>query len=176
MSRIRPPNGAASAAIDFVAQGAQMAGSQPSARAMPEAAVAKPLPVVPFLKIPEEGDPYLEGFKCSACGEVFLSEHPACAACGGRDTLSPTRLSNTGKLYNFTVVHRNFPGVEVPFISAIVDLDGGGTVKGNLTGIVPSPEALKFDMPVDVVFRDAGRKDKDGNSYLAYFFTPAKSS
>ena len=31
-----------------------------------------------------------------------------------------------------------------------------------------------FDMPVDVVFQDAlGRKDKDGNNYLSYFFQPA---
>jgi hypothetical protein len=28
-------------------------------------------------------------------------------------------------------------------------------------------------MPVKLVYRDAGRKDKDGASYLAYFFTPA---
>ena len=41
--------------------------------------------------------------------------------------------------------------------------------------IVPSPEALKFDMPVKrrLPF-DAGRQcDKDGNSYLSYFFSPA---
>ncbi|HXQ11451.1 MAG TPA: OB-fold domain-containing protein [Caulobacteraceae bacterium] len=136
---------------------------------------AKPLPVVAFLKIPESGDPYLEGYKCENCGQVFLESHPSCAACRKRDTLKAYRLSNKGKLYNFTVVHRNFPGVEVPFISAIVDIDGGGTLKGNLVDIVPSPEALKFDMPVDVVFRDAGRKDREGNSYLAYFFTPAKA-
>jgi uncharacterized OB-fold protein len=136
---------------------------------------AKPLPVVGFLKIPESGDPYLEGYRCENCGEVFLADHPSCAACRKRGTLKASRLSNKGKLYNFTVVHRNFPGVPVPFISAIVDLDGGGTLKGNLVDIVPSPEALKFDMPVDVVYRDAGRKDKDGNSYLAYFFTPAKA-
>src|SRR5579872_7331555 len=141
----------------------------------PQAEAAKPLPVVPLLKIPDDGEPYLEGHKCSACGEVFLATHPACAACGARGTLKPLRLSNKGKLYNFTVVHRNFPGVEVPFISAIVDLDGGGTLKGNLVDIVPSVEALKFDMPVDVVIKDAGRKDRDGNSYLAYFFTPAKA-
>ena len=87
--------------------------------------------------------------------------------------MAPARLADTGTLYNFTVVHRNFPGVAVPFVSAIVDLDGGGTLKGNLIDIVPSPAAIKFDMPVKVVFGDAGRKDKDGNSYLAYFFTPA---
>jgi len=136
---------------------------------------AKPLPVVKFLKIPESGDPYLEGYKCENCGQVFLEDHPSCAACRTRGTLKAYRLSNKGKLYNFTVVHRNFPGVEVPFISAIVDLEGGGTLKGNLMDIVPSPEALKFDMPVDVVYRDAGRKDRDGNSYLSYFFTPAKA-
>ncbi|HUZ13895.1 MAG TPA: OB-fold domain-containing protein [Caulobacteraceae bacterium] len=134
---------------------------------------ARPLPAAPFLKIPEEGSPYLEGFRCAKCAEVFLADHPACAACRARGSLKPYRLADTGKLYNFTVVHRNFPGVAVPFISAIVDLDGGGSVKGNLVDIVPSPEALKFDMPVKVVYRDAGRKDKDGHSYLAYFFTPA---
>jgi uncharacterized OB-fold protein len=140
---------------------------------MPEAESAKPLPVVSFLKIPDQGEPYLEGYKCAACGEVFLGERMVCAACGARNQLSPVRLADKGTLYNFTVVHRNFPGVPVPFISAIVDLEGGGTLKGNLVDMLPSPEAIKFDMPVNVVFRDAGRKDKDGNSYLAYFFTPA---
>ena len=96
-----------------------------------------------------------------------------CANCGTRNQMKTVKLANKGKLYNFTIVHRNFPGVEVPFISAIVDLEGGGSLKGNLVDMIPSAEAIKFDMPVNVVFRDAGRKDKDGNSYLSYFFTPA---
>ena len=62
----------------------------------------------------------------------------------------------------------------MPYISAIVDLDGGGTVKGNLIGIEPDPENIEFDMEVDVVYKDAlGRKDSDGNSYISYFFQPA---
>jgi|SRR5580658_5613581 uncharacterized OB-fold protein len=141
---------------------------------MPEAeAATKPLPVVSFLKIPAEGEPYLEGQRCEACGETFLGERLVCAACGTRGKIKAVKLASKGKLYNYTVVHRNFPGVPVPFISAIVDLDGGGCLKGNLVDMVPSPEAIKFDMPVNVVFRDAGRKDKDGNSYLSYFFVPA---
>jgi hypothetical protein len=134
---------------------------------------AKPLPAVSFLKIPDDGDPYLEGSRCEACGETFLGERQTCAACGARGKMRAVRLADTGRLYNFTVVHRNFPGVPVPFISAIVDLDGGGVVKGNLIDFPPSPEAIKFDMPVRLVFKDAGRKDKDGAAYLAYFFTPA---
>jgi uncharacterized OB-fold protein len=130
-------------------------------------------PVTSFLKIPQSGEPYLQGAKCEACGEVQLGDRTVCPKCGVRDRMETVRLAETGKLYNYTVVYRNFPGVPVPFVSAIVDLDGGGTLKGNLVDIEPDPEKLSFDMPVRVVFRDAGRKDKEGNSYLSYFFIPA---
>jgi uncharacterized OB-fold protein len=111
---------------------------------------------------------------CGGCGAVFLGERTTCSKCGGRDTLAAKRLANTGKLYSYSIVFRSFPGIEVPYISAIVDLDGGGTVKGNLIGIEPDPANLSFDMPVDVIFDDAlGRKDKEGNSYISYFFKPA---
>ena len=132
-----------------------------------------PLPVVPWLKGAGTNDPYLEGQKCG-CGAIFLGERNNCSRCGARDQLKPTRLSNKGKLYVYSIVHRSFPGIEVPYISAIVDLDGGGTVKGNLINVEPDPAKIQFDMPVDVVFDDAlGRKDKDGNSYISYFFQPA---
>ena len=77
-----------------------------------------------------------------------------------------------GLLTAVWIVHRSFPGVEVPYISAIVDLEGGGSLKGNLINIDPDPKNLKFDMPVEVIIKDAGRKDREGNSYLAYFFQP----
>jgi len=88
--------------------------------------------------------------------------------------LEPVRLADQGELYVYSIVHRSFPGVQVPYVSAIVDLKGGGTVKGNLIGIDPDPAKIKMGMPVKVVFQDAlGRKDRDGNSYLSYFFQPA---
>ena len=87
--------------------------------------------------------------------------------------MSAVKLPNTGKLYSYSIVHRSFPGIEVPYISAIVDLDDGTAIKGNLINIEPDPEKLEFDMPVEVVYDDAlGRKDRDGNSYLSYFFQP----
>ena len=143
---------------------------------MSQAAVA-PTPTtkgaVAFLKIPKDGAPYLAGAKCRNCGEVYVGEREVCGKCFARGKMDAIKLADRGKLYNFTVVHRNFPGVKVPFISAIVDLDGGGTLKGNLVDIEPDIAKLKFDMPVKVVFRDAGRQDKVGNKYLAYFFIPA---
>ena len=141
---------------------------------MSEQAATGPLPVVNWLKGAGTDDPYLEGHKCGACGAVFLGERSTCSSCGARDQISATRLSGKGKLYSYSIVHRSFPGIEVPYISAIVDLDGGGTVKGNLINQDPDPAKIEFDMPVEVVFDDAlGRKDKDGNSYISYFFQPA---
>jgi uncharacterized OB-fold protein len=139
-----------------------------------EATVEGPLPVVDWLKGAGTNDPYLEGHRCGSCGAVFLGERSTCSKCGARDQMNAERLSTKGKLYSFSIVHRSFPGIEVPYISAIVDLEGGGTLKGNLINIEPDPEKLEFDMPVEVVFEDAlGRKDKDGNSYISYFFQPA---
>lgn len=133
----------------------------------------RPLPVVPFLKIPEHGDPYLEGCVCGRCDTVSLGERPACPRCGARDQLKTQRLSNQGTLHAYSIVYRSFPGVAVPYVSAIVDLNGGGSVKGNLLNVELDPTKIPFGMPVEVVYGDAlGRKDGDGNSYLSYFFQP----
>ena len=140
---------------------------------MPEGAAAQgPLPIVSFLKIPPQGDPYLEGVRCGKCRAVFLGERKTCASCGAREGLAATKLAGTGTLYVYTIVYRSFPGVPVPYVSAIVDLDGGGTVKGNLVGIDPDPKKIQMGMPVAVVFRKAPTKDREGNEYLTYCFEP----
>ena len=132
-----------------------------------------PLPVVDYLKLPEDGDPYLEGHKCSSCNSIFIGERSVCSSCSSRDTMETITLGNKRKLYSYSIVFRAFPGIDVPYISASVDLDDGGTLKGNLIDCDPDPEKIKFDMPVEVIFDDAlGRKDAEGNSYISYFFKP----
>ena len=133
----------------------------------------QPLPAVPYLKIPEDGDPYLEGHKCGACGATFLGERSVCSKCGARDQMEAVTLPNSGKLYSYSIVHRSFPGIDVPYISAIVDLEDGTAIKGNLINCEHDPASIEFDMPVEVVYADAlGREDSDGNSYMSYFFQP----
>ena len=133
----------------------------------------KPLPAVAYLKIPDDGDPYLEGSRCGSCGATFLGERAICSKCGAREQMASVQLANRGELYSYCIVHRSFPGIDVPYVSAIVDLEGGGTVKGNLIDVEPDPAKIDFGMPVEVVYDDAlGRKDRDGNAYLAYFFKP----
>ena len=137
-----------------------------------ETTASGPLPVVSFLKIPDQGDPYLEGQQCKGCQAIFLGERTTCSACGKSEGFAAKQFSNHGELYVYSIVHRSFPGVEVPYVSAIVDLEGGGTVKGNLINIEPDPEKIKMGMPVETIFQIAPRKDADGNEYLTYFFQP----
>ena len=132
------------------------------------------LPIVDYLILPDKGPPYLEGHQCQNCGAIYLGERSVCSKCFARDKISKIKLSDTGTLYSYSIVYRSFPGIDVPYISALVDLDGGGTVKGNLINVDPDPENVDFGMKVKVVYDDAlGRKDSEGNSYLSYFFEPA---
>jgi uncharacterized OB-fold protein len=132
----------------------------------------KLLPIVPFLKIPDGGDPYLEGQRCGNCDAMFLGERNTCASCGTTGQLEAVKLSNQGELYVYSIVFRSFPGIDVPYVSAVVDLEGGGTVKGNLKNVEFDPEKIPMGMPVEVVYETAPRKDKEGNEYLMYSFQP----
>ena len=132
-----------------------------------------PLPITSLVQIPESGAPFLQGLKCKSCGAISLKKRMACASCGGRDTIEPLRLADKGKLHSYSIIYRAFPGIDVPFVSAIADLDGGGTIKTNLIGIDPDPEKIQLGMDVDVVFEVVDRKDAEGNEYLGYFIKPA---
>ena len=131
------------------------------------------LTIKPYLKAPAGGDPYLEGQKCSSCGAISLKKRMACAKCGARDTVEAVKLGTTGKLHSFSIIHRAFPGIEVPFISAIADLDGGGTIKTNMVGIEPDPAKIELGMKIEVTYGIAPRKDADGNEYMMYWIKPA---
>jgi uncharacterized OB-fold protein len=103
---------------------------------------------------------------------VFLGEREHCGRCGARAQMKPMTLASRGRLYNYTIVYRSYPGIKVPFISAIVDLEGGGTVKGNLLEVAADPRQLHFGMPVRMVFREAQLASADGAGYIAHFFVP----
>jgi uncharacterized OB-fold protein len=133
----------------------------------------QPLPIIPFLKVPESGDPYLEGYKCTGCQAISLKERMACGKCGGRDTSKPYKLSNKGTLHSFSIIYRAVPGIDVPFISAIADLEGGGTVKTNMTGIEADPAKITLGMDIEISYGIAPRKDGEGNEYMTYYITPA---
>ena len=77
---------------------------------------SKPLPVVDYLKIPDDGDPYLEGYRCKKCGSTYLGERNVCSKCFARNEMEVIKLSETGILHSYAIVFRSFPGIDVPYI------------------------------------------------------------
>ena len=130
----------------------------------------------PYLKFNDDGEPYLQGSRCSECNHVYLGEREHCAKCTARDCMTLIDVGSSGRLYNYSIVYRSYPGIRVPFVSAIVDLDSGCTVKGNLLDVEPSPENLSFDMPVEVVFRGAELANPAGEGFVSHFFVPGEAN
>ncbi|MDT0509893.1 OB-fold domain-containing protein [Novosphingobium sp. MMS21-SN21R] len=121
------------------------------------------------VRVGADGTAWIEGYRCEDCGAVMAVPTMACRACASRVPPAPYRSAQTGKLYTWSIVHRSYPGVAVPFVSAIVDLDGGLSFKGTLKGV--APEALKAGLPVRLVFDDAGgTSDADGSPYVGFHF------
>jgi len=139
-----------------------------------------PRPVVPFLKVGEAGHAHLEALVCTRCGKLFLDQRRHCAACGARDALAPQRLQEHGQLHAYTIVHRSLPGVKVPFVSAVVDLDGGGTVKGNLENVEPDPSRIAVGQRVRLRYSTIARTpDARGHGsapILTYCFVPEEKA
>jgi len=100
----------------------------------------KTFPLVPFLRIPDEPDeqPYLWGSKCSDCGTTYLGSRIACGKCASTGPFQELRLSDEGQIYSFSVVHQTVPGLEAPYIAAIIDLPEGVSVRANVYGHQPS--------------------------------------
>lgn len=131
-------------------------------------------PATPYLKLSGDGRPYLQGSRCKQCEAIYIGTRVNCANCAARDAIEPITLGTRGRLYNYTVVHRSYPGIKVPFISAIVELDEGGTLKGNLIDLDPASPELAFGLPVEVVFRGAEIANPNAKGFISHFFVPAK--
>jgi uncharacterized protein len=134
------------------------------------------VPAVGFLHFDEAGGAHLRGARCTDCGAVAPGDRLVCNACGARERMESIRLSESGTVYSYTIVHRSFPGVRTPFIAAIVDLEGGGALQGTLLGVEADPAKVPFGLPVRVVYRDSGQTAPDGRPFHSYYFVPADSN
>ncbi len=131
------------------------------------------VPIVDYLVL-DDGPAHLVAWCCEACGALYFDRRNACARCSGR-SFGRRTLARTGVVRTFTIVHRAGPGVEVPYVSAVVDLDGGGAVKANLRDVAPDPEAVRVGMPVELVTWVAG-VDDEGTEAVAFAFAPVAAT
>ena len=106
--------------------------------------------------------------RCRDCGAHLFIPQPLCSACFG-GALEWVVSAGHGTVYSFTIVHRAAPGVPTPYVSATVDLEGGGSVKTNLVNIEPDPDKVQLGMPVHMMTFVAGTDD-DGTEAIAFGF------
>jgi uncharacterized OB-fold protein len=130
-----------------------------------------PKPANNVIRVGPDGAPHIEAFRCGSCAAVVTDQTIACRACGTRKAPESYRSPELGELWSWSVVYRSFPGVEVPFVSAIVDIDGGLTLKGTVIGV--ESDALHQGLRLKLVYDDAGgARDKEGAPYVGYHFIP----
>jgi uncharacterized OB-fold protein len=127
------------------------------------------VPVVDYLVLGDQ--PHLVAHGCTTCGALFFDRRNACARCGGLE-FERKALAPTGVVRSFSIVHRAAPNVTVPYVSSVVELDGGGFVKANIVDAGAEPEKIELGMPVRLVTFACGT-DAEGTEAVAFGFTPA---
>ena len=95
-----------------------------------------------------------------ACDSTYFYPRDICPGCFSRDT---DWIQSSGKatLHAFAIVHRApvpaFRGKE-PFVTAIVELEGGARMPTNIVDCEADPEHIKIGMALQVTFDDLDDK------------------
>jgi uncharacterized OB-fold protein len=89
--------------------------------------------------------------KCGGCGELRHPPGPVCPSCRSHDRTHVV-ASGVGEVYSF-VVHHNppVPGLDTPFVVAVVELPEGVRIVGNIVDCAPSDVGI--GMPLRVTYR-----------------------
>lgn len=90
--------------------------------------------------------------QCAVCRAAVFFPRSVCPVCHD-DALEWADAAGTGTVYSYTVLHRaGKPGWEadVPYLVALIELDEGPRLMGNLLDI--DPDEVYVGMPVRVTF------------------------
>jgi uncharacterized OB-fold protein len=135
--------------------------------------MGKQIPIVDYLVL-DDGDPHLVANESVVSGALYLDRRNADAKSGAAGFRRRT-LANEGRVRTFTIVHRAAPGVPTPYVSIVVDLDGGGVVKANLLNVELDPANVATGMRVRMTTYLVGTDD-DGTEAVAFAYEPAAPS
>ncbi len=93
--------------------------------------------------------------RCDDCEKVYFPPRPFCPDCACR-SVSVIVASGKATLHTYVISHRAMPdsGMEAPYSIAVVELDEGPRLLSNVVECEQTPEALRLDMPLEVVFEE----------------------
>lgn len=117
----------------------------------------QPLPYVtddtaPFWRGGADGSLHI--MRCQSCRRWFHPPAPVCPDCLSLDVAAEA-VSGRATVAAFTVNHQPWaPGMEVPFVVAIVELDEQADVRVMTRLVDVAPEAVHIGLPVQVTFEE----------------------
>lgn len=92
--------------------------------------------------------------RCTGCGHMRLPPAPLCPECRSPNA-DWKNLSGRGEVYTYTVVHRPLAaGQALPFVIAVIALEGAGGVRLISNLVEADPGAITIGMPVELVWED----------------------
>ena len=99
------------------------------------------------VRVGENGEAWVAGMCCGCFNAVMVTAGIASRRCGSRGRPEAFCAASTGTVYSWTVVRRSYPGIRVPFVSAIIDLADKLTLKGTLREVDPPTVHAGFPVP-----------------------------
>jgi len=139
---------------------------------MTDTAAPMRIPFVDYLVL-DDGDPHLVAHECTTCGARYFDRRNACAGCFGTE-FRTVKISTEGEVRSFTIVTFAAPGVEVPFVAAVVDC-GGTSVRGNIINCPADPDHVSLGMKVRLATVSMGTDDH-GVEAVNYGFEPGQET
>ena len=92
--------------------------------------------------------------RCAACQHTRHPPAPVCPKCRSAEA-DWKEVSGAGEVYTFTTVHRPVAAdMELPFIIAVIALEGSGGLRMISNLVEVSPEEVEIGMPVELVWED----------------------
>jgi hydroxymethylglutaryl-CoA synthase len=114
----------------------------------------RPDPTAPAAPPSLRHDPWkfaFTGSVCEECGERHLPPARVCARCGAVDRMQPVAMADVpAKVATFTVDRLAFTP-SPPLVAAVLDFEGGGRFRCELTDVVP--EEVAIGDAVEMTFR-----------------------
>ncbi|SHM60456.1 bifunctional MaoC family dehydratase N-terminal/OB-fold nucleic acid binding domain-containing protein [Cryptosporangium aurantiacum] len=88
--------------------------------------------------------------RCEKCGTLRHPPGPLCTACGA-DASGYVVASGLGTVFSYVVHHHPpVPGRQTPYVVALVELDEGVRMLGEVVGV--DPDVVRIGTPVEVVW------------------------
>jgi uncharacterized OB-fold protein len=101
----------------------------------------------------------LIGSKCQTCKKVYFPPKNFCPHCRRKGKVENHQLSGRGRIASYTVIRVPPEGFVSPYAVAIIELDEGTNISGQIVG---NPDDVEIGKRVGPVFRKISTDGRSG--------------